>query len=50
MNIKNKYVGFKKNIKKRILIFYYNIRSYILLGIGYFCQMDSTLLILVCYA
>ena len=35
MNIKKKYVGFKKNINKRGLIFQYKIRSDPMFGIGY---------------
>ena len=35
MNIKKKYVGFKKNIKKHDFIFHYNIRKDPMLGIGY---------------
>ena len=34
MNIKNKYVCFKKTIKNHGLIFCYNIREYNLLGVG----------------
>ena len=35
MNIKNKYVGFKKNINNRGSLFQYNIRADTLLGVGY---------------
>ena len=35
MNIKTKYIGFKKNIKKHDLIFNCNIRAYTMLSIGH---------------